>query len=412
MKLLLPFALVVTASWARGGDLDLGTNPHDLVVYRPKMPYWPFDRCDRGMTGDRYNDHFQVIYDVRRRTYFAFWTQASVESSSDQHIAFSKSTDGGGSWSSVRILAGSENRRNPRLVASWQQPMLTKSGRLYLLWNQQTSSLPAHWGEMFGIFSDDAGENWSAPQSVPWPSNALKPRNPGEPHNWCIWQRPLRLGPGGAFYAGVSHYGQVVDFISYGNMDEDPAVKDIRVAFHQTGDAILQASPDSPKRWVEEASIVKLPDGRLFAILRSWTGSPLWTQSRDEGRTWAPLRKLVDANGRPYRHCCSPCPMYDWKGCEAASGTYFAFIHNTFDENDRKNGAWQKRGPLYLIAGTFDPTGEQPVRFGTPKLFAPRKDRNSFYTSYTVDEQGRGILWFPDMKYWLLGRRIGREWFE
>ena len=45
-------------------------------------------------------------------------------------------------------------------------------------------------------------------------------------------------------------------------------------------------------------------------------------------------------------------------------------------------------------------------------MFAPR-DRygNSFYTSYTVQD-GRGILWFNDMKFYLLGREIGPEWFE
>lgn len=35
---------------------------------------------------------------------------------------------------------------------------------------------------------------------------------------------------------------------------------------------------------------------------------------------------------------------------------------------------------------------------------------NSFYTSYTVVD-GQGVLWFNDMKYYLLGRKIGPEWF-
>ena len=135
---------------------------------------------------------------------------------------------------------------------------------------------------------------------------------------------------------------------------------------------------------------------------------PIWTQSRDDGGTWQAPRPLEKPNGEKFLHCCSPCPMYDWKGCEAGSGTYFALIHNTYDFS-RKD---QVRGPLYLIAGTFDPTGEQPVRFAEPKLFAPRKSGNSFYASYTVDENGVGILWFNDMKYWLLGRRIGSEWLR
>lgn len=396
---------------AKSNDVEwdaLGVNPYDYLVLKPKMPR-DYYRTDPRCTGDRYNDHFQVIKDDRRNAYFAFWTQASKESDKDHHISFAKSTDGGRTWTPTRILAGSANRVTPRLVASWQQPMLSKSGRLYVLWNQQLSNHHSHYGEMFGICSDDAGETWSAPQRVSWPDNACPPQNPGEPHNWCIWQRPLRLGPDGCFYAAASHYEGVVDFIAYENIDEDPDVKDIRVRFYQTGDARLKAPANPLSDKCEEASIVKLPDGRLFAVLRSQCGHPLWTQSRDQGRSWAPTRILKDENGKPYLHCCSPCPMYDRKGCEAGSGEYFVLIHNTYDF--KVEHAWQDRGPLYLVAGRFDPNGEQPVRFGQPKLFAPRVKENSFYSSYTYGDNV-GVLWFNDMKYYLLGRMIGARWWK
>ena len=57
------------------------------------------------------------------------------------------------------------------------------------------------------------------------------------------------------------------------------------------------------------------------------------------------------------------------------------------------------------------PDAEQPVWFLDPKPFADRPTGNSFYTSYTVQD-GKGVLWFPDRKYFLLGREIGPEWFE
>ena len=115
-------------------------------------------------------------------------------------------------------------------------------------------------------------------------------------------------------------------------------------------------------------------------------------------------------DGRPFLHPRSPCPIYDWKGPEAGSGTYFAFIHNTFDFNGKT--AYQKRGPLFLIAGRFDPSSEQPIVFGPPKPFAGRGDVwNSFCTSYTVVD-GEGVLWYPDAKFYLLGCRIGKEWFQ
>jgi len=100
--------------------------------------------------------------------------------------------------------------------------------------------------------------------------------------------------------------------------------------------------------------------------------------------------------------------IYDWKGPESGSGTYFTLVHMKFDTT---KGPYQTRGPLYLLAGRYDPAGEQPIRFSEPKLFWPRKAGNSFYTSYTIVD-GHGVLWFPDGKFHLLGRKIGEEWFK
>ena len=110
-----------------------------------------------------------------------------------------------------------------------------------------------------------------------------------------------------------------------------------------------------------------------------------------------------------YLHPCSPCPIYDWKGPEAASGTYFALVHNTFDFKGKSE--YQARGPLYLIAGQFTPNAEQPIEFASPKLIAERPNGNSFYTRY-AHVAGKGVLWFPDKKVYLLGRLIGEKWFQ
>ena len=404
---------------------DILVNKPDYVVYVPKQPRKPELR-DPAKTGDTYNDHFQVIDNPDNGRLYAFWTQASREGDVDQHIAFSKSVDKGNTWSPPVVLAGSANKKNPSLRASWQQPMLAKGGRIYCLWNQQTTSRGPHCGMMFGAFSDDDGETWSSPKLVPFKERMdMDPTDPLVPPSWCNWQRPLRLGEGGKFFVGCSRHGKAsyderpgckVEFWQFENIDDNPNVEDIRLSFFATNrDAFDAAKIDGcsfmPKEGpaVEEAGIVKLPDGRLFALMRSSIGHPVWSQSRDGGRTWSRPRPLLDRDGgKPYLHPRSPCPIYDWKGPEAASGTYFAFIHQTFDF--KSDTAYQRRGPLYLIAGTFMPNAEQPIWFKEPKLFAPRNG-NSFYTSYTVQD-GKGVLWFNDAKFYLLGREIGPEWFE
>ena len=402
-------------------------NKPDYVVFVPKQPRAKEMR-DPAKPGDTYNDHFQVICNPANQHLYAFWTQASREADIDQHIAFSKSVDKGVTWTTPVVLAGSPNKKNPALLASWQQPMLSKSGRLYCLWNQQTTSRGPHCGMMFGAFSDDDGETWSAPKLVPFTERMdADPADDHIPPSWCNWQRPLRLGENGKYFVGCSRHGKApyderhgckIEFWQFENIDDNPPVQDIRIKYLCTNRHALSAKDlenaggfRASEPALEEAAPVKLPDGRLFAIMRSSVGSPVWVQSRDGGATWSEPKILRDAEGKPYLHPRSPCPMYDWKGPEAASGKYFALVHQTFDFNEPKRNAYQHRGPLYLIAGEFDPNGEQPVKFKAPKLFAPRKGGNSFYTSYCIVD-GKGVLWYNDMKFYLCGRVIGPEWFD
>ena len=147
----------------------------------------------------------------------------------------------------------------------------------------------------------------------------------------------------------------------------------------------------------------------------SWEGAGdhhiVFSRSADRGRTWTAPKFLRDRDGgRAYLHPRSPCPIYDWKGPESGSGRYFAFIHGTFDFENSKS-AWQTRGPVYLISGTFDADAEQPIRFSAPKLFLDRRQGNAFYTSYTVAD-GVGVLWYPDCKRDLRGRVIDDKWME
>ena len=158
---------------------------------------------------------------------------------------------------------------------------------------------------------------------------------------------------------------------------------------------------------LEEGAMVKLPDGRLFMLMRTSTGHPAWSVSSDKGRTWSDPKHLRDSAGRAYLHPRSPCPIYDYNGCEAGSGIYFAMIHDTFDFRNTKT-AYQNRGPVYIIWGEFDPQGEQPIRFTEKRMLNPRTTSwNSYYTSYTVVD-GERILWYPDTKYCLLGKIIRR----
>ena len=220
---------------------DILVNRPDYVVFIPRQPR-DKEKRDPSRPGDTYNDHFQVI--DHEGMLYAFWTRASREADIDQHIAFSKSADKGETWTEPVILAGSPNKRNPALLASWQQPMISRSGRIYCLWNQQTTSRGPHCGQMFGAYSDDKGETWSAPKLVPMKRSALDDPDPLVPPSWCNWQRPLRLGKDDRYLVGVSRHSKppegkavcTIEFLQFDNIDDNPNVEDIRLSWFSGDD--------------------------------------------------------------------------------------------------------------------------------------------------------------------------------
>ena len=396
------------------GEDHLFSHP-DYVVFIPSVEPW--------IIGDVYNDHFQVFDSPRNDKIFAVWCQATVEGALDQHIAFSESFDKGKTWETPQILAGNrtiaEGLANGGAIASWGFPLVSKSGRIYILYNQfvpgKVSTARQQTGIMMGIYSDDDGDTWTNPEEIAIPRSIYDHPDADIPAEWIVWQKPLRLGKNGNYLVGVSRHANpsfketlrvATQFIHFDNLDDNPPVKDLVVRWVQTNENALRAGNNC-----EEPAIVKLPDGRLFCVMRTGMGSPYWTQSRDDGETWSePMPLLMKDGGDIIPHPTSPCPIYDAKGNEAASGLYFLFTHNTFDHSDPN--PWQNRGPLFLFPGRFQKDAEQPVWFEeNQKPFINRPSNNSFYTSVTVLD-GKTVLWYNDQKLYLLGRVIGDDFFK
>ena len=397
-------------------ETNINVIPHDYVVYVPKQPRDESLR-DPAAIGDTFNDHFHVLEDPSRGLLHAFWTQGSFEAANDEHVVYSRSADGGQTWTGPVVLAGSSTLADPKPVAAWQQPMISRSGRLYCLWNQETTVKKHLCGIMCGRYSDDGGKTWSKPETVPFPRRfEADPEDPSIPPTWCMWQRPLRLGKDGRYLAGCSRYGtdgrSRVEFWRYENIDEDPEIRDIIISFFNTdGDSFDASKIENDREYspreglnVEEACVTGLPDGRLFAVMRTSIGHPIWSVSADDGETWSrPEILRVKDGGEAILHPCSPCPIYDYKGPEAKSGKYFLLVHNTFDFNGLT--AYQNRGPLYILDGEFVKGAHQPIWFTDKGIFSPRESLNSFYTSYTA-LNGKGTLWFGDQKFYLFGKRM------
>ena len=83
---------------------------------------------------DTGNEHF-LVFDGPDGSLMTVWTQSSAEAQPDQHIAFSRSTDEGVTWAKPRIIAGPK-RAGAGPIASWAYPLVSTSGRIYVLYTE------------------------------------------------------------------------------------------------------------------------------------------------------------------------------------------------------------------------------------------------------------------------------------
>ncbi len=406
------------------------THP-DFVVFRPQL-------TAEGVN-DSGNEHFLVFGGINEPLR-AVWTQSTREGAPDQHIVFSHSPDAGKTWSEPKIIAGPA-KAGQGLMSSWGFPLMSKSGRIYVLYSQHVGkydTFPHTTGQLTGIYSDDGGLHWSAPQTVPVPRTSRDNPDTSFPANCITWQKPQRLTKEGKYVVGLTRWtskavktnptkswvthDSVVEFIRFENVDENPEPGGLKItplAWDAT--AVTVPVPDHPETSVvQEPGIVKLPDGRLFCVMRTAAGSPYWTQSRDEGKTWSRALPLLRKDGgKPLPHPLSPCPIFDLGGDAAGSGRYALFLHN-HDGHYQGYGPFDTsyhRRPIYKANGHFQPGAEQPVWFEEPEFFmdhngvplgAPggqgRVDL-ALYSSLTL-VGGKPVLWYPDRKFFLLGKYL------
>lgn len=397
------------------------THP-DRIVYVP--------RGIDGTTQDSGNEHF-LVSEHPQGGLFAVWTQSTHEGEPDQRVVFARSRDEGHTWTAPRVLAGPGV--GGASIASWQFPLVSRAGRIYVGFNRHIGMHDLYMtlgGVMGMIYSDDGGETWSDEQIVPMPRSRCWDHPDAQyPSNWIIWQKPLRFF-GGPHYAGFTRWlspavagprpmdvwwsnASVVEFMRFDNVDEHPEPRDLRLSWAAANEQALRyghvGHPEVSV--VQEPSIVPLPDGRLFCVMRTNAGHAVWAESPDRGETWTqpmPLRQTDDR--RPLPHPCSPCPIY-----EIGPGEYAFLFHN----HDGHFGGWgpmdsnQHRRPVWLARGVFRPGARQPVWFSEPEVFMDnagvpmRRADLAMYASTTATAEGV-MLWYPERKFFLLGKHLTR----
>jgi hypothetical protein len=393
-----------------------------------------------------HNEHF-LVFEGADGSLMTIWTQACKSPDGPKnvgnvnHTMFSRSDDGGVTWARPKRIAGPEFDIQPPYMTSWAFPMVAKSGRVYVIWNQHQGVggwIKFHTGSMAGIYSDDHGATWSEPQDIPMPHSPYDDPAGKIPPEWIVWQAPMRDLSGG-YIIGYSHWlnpavarpipaghlgwtwiESVVEFMRFENIDEDPEPKDLRIRYSAWGDKALRVPhwKDPLRTVTQEPSMVRLPDGRLFCVMRTNSGYIWYSESADDGETWISPRPLLRKDfGPPIPQPVGPCPLY-----QLGDGRYVLFHNNNRGniEGERSEKGLMEvthspRRPCYIALGEFRPGADQPLWFSDSKEFIdtgnylisgePGPSGPSLYASFTTCNH-EDVLWHPDRNFFLLGKRV------
>ena len=378
------------------------------------------------------NEHI-LVHPVGDGSLLATWTAERLDAPCLMRIGVRRSTDGGSSWSPPVWVDGREAGGGGQ-GAAWQVPLESPGGRIYLLYT--LCKPPAGYaGGLYCRYSDDRGSSWSSRYALPLPPSAIDSADPGrEPVRWigCSgmhrtaagqilipfthWACNPRVPAGTApFKERYSH----VEVMRVENLDEAPPPD--RLAFsYLNRDAPVTAPHESVAgaSFAQEPYLVDLPGGTLFMTLRTNRGEVWYAVSSDQGRRWDQARPLRTRDGgRRLLHPCSPCPVFDLGG-----GRYLLLFHDNDGYALGADSRWhvRNRRPTYACVGEFRAGAQQPIRWGGARLLIdndavpwgpPGQGRleSAAYVSMT-HVAGRRVLWYPDRKGFLLGKRLDDDW--
>lgn len=394
------------------------TNP-DYVMYIPKFKDYESD-----------NVHLHVVDHPQFGGLMAFWTQSSFEGVGDNHAMMSTSKDGGKTWSEAKFIIGAKPSHDKKeKQAHWAFPAVSASGRIYLFYYRETDRIVFNrqiTGVFSCVFSDDYGETWSESYDVPLRETPFDKY--GQVQDNCCYQIPRRFSDG-KYLFGYSKYTNIpydhgvdpsdpaavktpdyqdsrIYFARLENLDDDPLPCDLKITNLPDDEMGLSVQQGKNGSCAQEPCIVQLPERKLLTTLRTIRGHVYYAVSNDMGHHWTAPEVMCFDDGSPIVHPLSPCPIY-----RLEENKYVLLFHGAASED-----VWFPRNPVRKVYGYYDPNGHQPIRFaaGSDEVYMELPEEESkevgnealsMYGCH-VNHNGKDILWYPDRKFFLLGKEI------
>ena len=294
-------------------------------------------------------------------------------------------------------------------------------------------------------YSDDDGHTWiDGGVDIEYRRTPIDHPDPSVPPMGIVWQKPIRDAKGRHVVALTRWAAQFItpkpyvphmgdrpngmfreyrcEFLRFDNIDDGPHPRDVQITWLPEDENLIQVpvsfEPQASEGYTfcEEPGLVLLPDGRLFAEMRTANGELWYTVSDDaEALTWQPTEILrFRDGGEPMLNPNSPSPMY-----RMDDGRYLLLFqnHDGWGYGGKGPLALESRRPQFMAVGEYRPGAHQPVWFSEPLLLFDTQKVGVFplymywlsmYSSLT-ERDGRRILWYTDRKLFALGKYITDE---
>jgi hypothetical protein len=349
---------------------------------------------------ENYSDQPYVVVTKDGSWLCVLTTGKGVEGAPAQHIISTISTDQGRTWSTPIDI---EPATGPE--ASWVMPLaIPGSGRVYVFYTYNADNLRLDtksnsktyakrvdtMGEYAYKYTDDYGKSWSTERFfIPMRKMRIDRDNAWEGKRMYFWGvgKPIVTRDGATFgFAKVGKWGDPGGmvtsqgcFMHSSNILTERDPNKLKWETLPDGDEGLRA-PKGPVS--DEANLVEMNDGSLYATYRTIDGFNCGAYSRDHGHTWTPPAYAVyEPNGRPIKH-----PRAANFVRKFGNGKYLLWYHNHGGQSvlTTKWSYYYNRNPAWLTGGI---ERDGFIHWSQPEilLYHPDPDIRTSYPDFIED---------------------------